>query len=85
MCANASRGCQSLMLIVVYKVYLMLLGMSRNAEAFLRKLINDTLVDDSNSVFKIDSRYSSVYKAAAHFQHLYNIILTLDLSLSSKA
>ncbi|KRZ06516.1 hypothetical protein T11_1951 [Trichinella zimbabwensis] len=44
----------------VYKVHLLLLVMSRNAEAFLRKLINDTLVDDSNSVFKIDSRYCSL-------------------------
>ncbi|KAL1232536.1 ATP-dependent RNA helicase DDX19A [Trichinella spiralis] len=64
--------------------------MSRNAEgeivyskkeiALLRKLINDTLVDDSNSVFKIESRYGSVYKAAAHFEHLplsYDILKQL--------
>ncbi|KRZ74737.1 Actin, acrosomal process isoform, partial [Trichinella papuae] len=64
----------------VYKVQLLLLVMSRNAEgeiiynnkeiAFLRKLINDTLVDDSNSVFKIESGNSSVFEAAAHFEHL---------------
>ncbi|KRZ96803.1 Actin, acrosomal process isoform [Trichinella sp. T8] len=74
----------------VYKVHLLLVVMSRNAEgeivyskkeiALLRKLINDTLVDDSNSVFKIESRYGLVYKAAAHFEHLplsYDILKQL--------
>ncbi|KRY12865.1 ATP-dependent RNA helicase DDX19A, partial [Trichinella patagoniensis] len=64
--------------------------MSRNAEgeivysekeiALLRKLINDTLVDDSSSVFKIESRYGLDYKAAAHFEHLplsYDILKQL--------
>ncbi|KRZ70610.1 hypothetical protein T10_4091 [Trichinella papuae] len=31
-----------------------------NIIVFLRKLINDTLVDDSNSVFKIERHYSSL-------------------------
>ncbi|KRX59106.1 ATP-dependent RNA helicase DDX19A, partial [Trichinella sp. T6] len=69
---------------------LLLVVMSRNAGgeivyskkeiALLRKLINDTLVDDSNSVFKIKSRYGLVYKAAAHFEHLplsYDILKQL--------
>ncbi|KRZ82831.1 ATP-dependent RNA helicase DDX19A [Trichinella sp. T8] len=46
----------------------------------LRKLINHTLVDDSSSVFKIESRYGLDYKAAAHFEHLplsYDILKQL--------
>ncbi|OUC40311.1 DEAD/DEAH box helicase [Trichinella nativa] len=38
--------------------------------SLLRKLINDTLVDDSKSVIKVESANSSVYEAAAHFEHL---------------
>ncbi|XP_003371915.1 ATP-dependent RNA helicase DDX19A [Trichinella spiralis] len=38
--------------------------------SLLRKLINDTLVDDSKSVIKVESSSSSVYEAAAHFEHL---------------
>ncbi|KRZ68294.1 ATP-dependent RNA helicase DDX19A, partial [Trichinella papuae] len=38
--------------------------------SLLRKLINDTLVDDSNSIIKVESACSSVYEAATHFEHL---------------
>ncbi|KRY00333.1 ATP-dependent RNA helicase DDX19A, partial [Trichinella pseudospiralis] len=59
---------------------LLLLVMSGNAEggniynnndmALLRKLVNDTLVDDSNSVFKIESGNNSAVEAAAYFEDL---------------
>ncbi|KRX51869.1 Actin, acrosomal process isoform, partial [Trichinella sp. T9] len=83
-CTNSKRLCRSQDFVFLMCV------MSRNAEgeivyskkeiALLRKLINDTLVDDSNSVFKIESRYGLVYKTAAHFEHLplsYDILKQL--------
>ncbi|KRZ28164.1 ATP-dependent RNA helicase DDX19A [Trichinella pseudospiralis] len=38
--------------------------------SLLRKLINDTLIDDSNSVIKVEIASGSVYEAATHFEHL---------------
>ncbi|KRZ27880.1 Actin-5C, partial [Trichinella pseudospiralis] len=43
---------------------------SNNEMALLKKFINDTLVDDSNSVFKIENGNNSVIEAAAYFEHL---------------